>query len=65
MKTCGTCDWWCYGTYPSNTCDRWERTVWECEVPDDVMAKVLHEPTDEDMEALARDIAKVACHEAD
>ena len=56
MKTCETCDWWCYGTYPSNTCDRWERTVYEADVPDDVIARLMGEPTSEDMERLHDEI---------
>lgn len=55
-KTCATCDWWCYGTWPGNTCDRWETTLFEIEVPDDVIARLMGEPTAEDMETLRREV---------
>lgn len=49
-QTCETCDWWCYGTYPDATCDKWEQTVYEVPVPDDVMARIMHLPTKTDVQ---------------
>lgn len=54
--TCETCDWWCYGTWPGNTCDRWERTLYEVDVPDEVIAMLLNEPTDDDLRKLHDEI---------
>lgn len=54
--TCETCDWYCYGTWPSNTCDRWERTLYEVDVPDEVIAMLLNEPTEEDIRKLHDEI---------
>lgn len=56
MNTCESCDWWCYGTWPGNTCDKWERTVFEADVPDEVIARLLHEPTAADLDELEREI---------
>lgn len=52
VKTCETCDWWCYGTWASNTCDKWETTLWETEVPDDLIARLLNMPTEADIEKM-------------
>lgn len=58
-QTCETCDWRCYGTWPGNTCDRWERTLYEVEVPDDVIARLMGEPTKADMETLRREVDEI------
>lgn len=58
-QTCATCDWWCYGTWPWNTCDRWEKTLFEIEVPDDVIARLMGEPTQADMETLRRELEEL------
>lgn len=58
-QTCETCDWFCYGTWPGNTCDKWEQTLYEIEVPDEVIARLMGEPTAEDLEALHRDIEEM------
>ena len=57
--TCETCDWYCYGTWPSNTCDKWERTVFEADVPDEVIGKLLKVPTESDMAALRDEIDRM------
>lgn len=54
--TCETCDWWCYGTWPSNTCDKWEYTICEIEVPDEVIARLTNEPTEDDLRKLHAEI---------
>lgn len=55
-QTCETCDWWCYGTWPGNTCDKWEQTLYEIEVTDEVIARIMCEPTVEDIDALRREV---------
>ena len=60
VRTCETCDWYCYGTWPSNTCDKWEATLWECEVPDDVLAAMAGMPTSKDFAALHAEIDELA-----
>ena len=51
-QTCETCDWWCYGTWPDNTCDQWEYTIAEIEVDDDILAAVTGQPTSAEIRAL-------------
>lgn len=58
-QTCETCDWWCYGTWPDNTCDRWERTLYEVDVPDEVIAMLLNMPTEEDIRKLEQEIGEL------
>ena len=58
-KTCETCDWWCYGTWPANTCEKWEKTVYEIDVPDDLIMRLAGMPTSEDMEALRGEIERL------
>ena len=62
-KTCETCDWWCYGTWPGNTCDKWEKTLYEIDVPDDLIAKLAGMPTSEDMETLRHEVERIERHE--
>lgn len=45
-KTCETCDWFCYGTWKGNTCDKWEFTQFETPVPDDLIAALTGQPTE-------------------
>lgn len=59
VKTCETCDWWCYGTWASNTCDKWETTLWETDVPVDVIARLLNQPTEADIAKLEREIGEL------
>lgn len=58
-KTCETCDWWCYGTWPGNTCDRWEETLFEVEVPDELIDRLTGGPTPEDMARLWSEVEKM------
>ena len=62
-QTCETCDWWCYGTWPGGTCDKWERTIFEVDVPDEVLGKLFKAPTSreirelhDEIDALERDL---------
>lgn len=59
VKTCETCDWWCYGTTLDSTCDKWETTLWETDVPDDVICRLLNQPTEADIAKLEREIAEL------
>lgn len=55
-RTCENCDWYCYGTWDGNTCDKWEYKIAEIVVPDDVIAMITGQPTSHDIEALKREI---------
>ena len=57
--TCETCDWYCYGTWDGNTCDKWERTVWETPVPDDIINAAMGLPTSEDYAELRAEIERL------
>lgn len=35
LYTCSSCDYHCPDKGPADTCDKWERTVMECDVPDE------------------------------
>ena len=58
-QTCETCDWWCYGTYPDATCDKWEQTLAEIDVDDDIINKLMGMPTSEDIGELLEEIEKI------
>ena len=51
-KTCETCDWYCYGTYPANTCEKWEFTIAEIPVPEDLINALTGQPTESQIAAL-------------
>lgn len=53
-KTCNTCDWYCYGTWPSNTCDKWEYTIASVEI-DDALIRRLVEPSKEEVDSLIKE----------
>lgn len=55
-KTCETCDWWCYGTWPGNTCDKWEYTIMEIEIPDEIIDILASRPTKQDLHDLHKEI---------
>lgn len=58
-KTCETCDWWCYGTYADNTCDKWEYTVFSAEIPEEALTKLIKTPTLDDIEKLRQEIRDI------
>ena len=57
-QTCETCDWWCYGTFPANTCDKWERTVYEIDVPDEIFGMLTKplEPNSRELREIREEI---------
>ena len=55
-RTCRTCDWWCFGTWPANTCEKWEFTLCEIEAPDELISMFTGEPTERQLEELRREI---------
>ena len=59
-KTCETCDWWCYGTYPDNTCDKWEFTIFSSEIPLDMIEKVMPVPTLDDLDKLRKELDDIS-----
>lgn len=58
-KTCSTCDWYCYGTWPGNTCDKWEYTIMEIEVPDELLEPFLPGPSEQDILDLHKEIDSI------
>ena len=59
LHNCDTCDWYCYGTYPENTCDRWERTIAVIDIDEDTLAQLMNQPTSGDLNDLKREIAEL------
>lgn len=58
-KTCETCDYSCPGHLLTDTCDSWEHVIWSVDVPDDVIAQILGEPTSEDLQSLFDEISRI------
>ena len=58
-QTCETCDWWCYGTWPGGTCDKWERTIFEVDVPDEVLGKLMKVPSASDMDKMYDELDRI------
>lgn len=54
--TCRTCDWWCYGTWDDNTCDKWEHTIAVIDIDEDTLATLMNQPTAKDLADLQREI---------
>lgn len=58
-QTCETCDWWCYGTHPDNSCDKWERTVYSVEINESLLRRLI-EPTQEEVDSLIKEAENLA-----